>query len=132
MTLTDAYYAAASEATTIVLAAKEAKEKKEIGDELVTGWNTFWGAVDKDGKISTVLMVVGGAIMAWFLVTWLWKKSRGGGGGGNALQGFPWWPMAVGLVLTAPTFLIPLVLKLLQSIINVASQILTWTTTQLK
>lgn len=108
-----------------------ADEKSKIGNELVNGWTTFWGAIDKSGSISTLLSIAGGAVMAWFLLSWLWKKSRGGGGGGSPMQGFPYWPMAVGLLLTAPTFLIPLVLRLLQGLINVLSGILGYITNTL-
>lgn len=98
-----------------------------MGNQLVEGWDKFWGAVSTPG-INTLLMVAGGAIMAFFLVKWFWQKSRGGGGGGNALAGFPWWPMAVGLLLTAPTFLIPMVLRLVQALIGVVDQIMKYIT----
>lgn len=89
-----------------------------MGNQLVDGWEKFWGAVPKSAGIGVVLAIIGGGIMAFFLVKWFWQKTRGGGGG--ALQGFPWWPMAVGLLLTAPTFLIPAVLRVVQVIINLA------------
>ena len=100
-----------------------------MGNQLVDGWDKFWGAVSTPG-INTLMMVAGGAIMAWFLVRWFWQKTRGGGGG-NALQGFPWWPMAVGLLLTAPTFLIPMVLRLVQSLIGIVDQIFKFITNTL-
>lgn len=97
-----------------------------MGNQLVEGWDKFWGTVSTPG-MNTLMMIAGGAIMAWFLLKWIWAKSRGGGGGGgNVLQGFPWWPMAVGLLLTAPTLLIPMVLRLVQSIIKIVDQILTF------
>lgn len=93
-----------------------------MGNQLVEGWEKFWGAIPNSGGISTLLAIAGGAIMAFFLVKWFWQKSRGGGGG-NAMAGFPWWPMAVGLLLTAPTFLIPAVLRVVQVIINLVDLI---------
>lgn len=95
-----------------------------MGNQLVEGWEKFWGALGPQvGGISTLLAIGGGAIMAFFLVKWFWQKTRGGGGGG-ALQGFPWWPMGVGLLLTAPTFLIPAVLRVVQVIINIFDLVL--------
>jgi hypothetical protein len=94
-----------------------------VGNQLVDGWNQFWGAIPNSGGISAVLAIFGGAIMAFFLVKWFWQKSRGGGGG--ALQGFPWWPMLVGLLLTAPAFLIPAVLRVVQVIIGLVDTLLT-------
>lgn len=99
-----------------------------MNNQLVDGWEKFWGAIPNSGAIGTLLAIAGGAVMAWFLIMYFWKKSRGGGGGGNALQGFPWWPMAVGLLLTAPTFLIPLVLRAVQAIIRLVSSGLTYVT----
>jgi len=97
--------------------------KIAIGNSLVDGWEKFWGALGPQvGGISTLLAIGGGAIMAFFLVKWFWQKTRGGNGG-NPMQGFPWWPMAVGLLLTAPTFLIPTVLRLVQVVINVVDVI---------
>ena len=93
-----------------------------MNNQLVEGWEKFWGAIPNSGGIATLLAIAGGAIMAFFLVKWFWGKTRGGGGGG-ALQGFPWWPMGVGLLLTAPTFLIPAVLRVVQVIINLVDLI---------
>ena len=95
-----------------------------MGNQLVDGWNKFWNAVPNSAGGSTLLAIAGGAIMAWFLFSWFWKKTRGGGGGGNAMQGFPWWPMGVGLLLTAPAFLIPTVLRVIQAIIGLVDTIL--------
>jgi hypothetical protein len=94
----------------------------EIGNSLVDGWNNFWGNIPMSGGITVVLSIVGGAIMAFFLIKFFWQKSRGGGGG--AMQGFPWWPMLIGLLLTAPAFLIPFVLNIVQVIINLVTQLL--------
>jgi len=95
-----------------------------MGNQLVDGWEKFWGSLGPQvGGISTLLAIAGGAIMAFFLVKWFWQKTRGGGGG-NALAGFPWWPMAVGLLFTAPTFLIPAVLRVVQVLINIVDAIL--------
>lgn len=94
-----------------------------MDNALVDGWEKFWGAIPNAGAISTILAIAGGAIMAGFLVVWFWKKTRGGGGG-NPMQGFPWWPMAIGLLLTAPTFLIPLVLRVVQVIIVLVDRII--------
>lgn len=94
----------------------------EIGNSLVDGWNKFWGAIPQSAGVTAVLAIVGGAIMAFFLIKFFWQKSRGGGGG--AMSGFPWWPMLVGLLLTAPAFLIPFVLNIVQVIIRLVTQLL--------
>lgn len=95
-----------------------------MGNQLVEGWEQFWNAIPNSAGISALLGIAGGGIMAFFLVKWFWQKSRGGGNGGNVMAGFPWWPMGIGLLLTAPTFLIPAVLRVVQVIIGLVDAIL--------
>ncbi|MHA3724252.1 hypothetical protein ACXR2T_10270 [Leucobacter sp. HY1910] len=90
--------------------------------DLLSGWNSLWGAIG-GGGLTVALTVVGAALIVFSIVAWVIKKR--GGGGGSAMAGFPWWPVIGGAILCGPVVTIPLVLGILQAVINIGIALFT-------
>jgi len=84
---------------------------------LSAAWTTFWSAINR-GQISTLLTIVtviGLIVMVSALLGFVFKKRRGGGGDTKGL----WWAIAIGALCSAPNVLIPVILKLIDLIVNI-------------
>lgn len=81
--------------------------------DLVGGWDNLWNGITGSSNIGLVMAVVGVALIAFFMLKWLWQKRNGAGGG------FPWIGVGLGAVLAGPEWLFPLLLRILQLIINI-------------
>lgn len=80
-------------------------------------WSTFTGALgDSLNNLLSLLAVVGMLIVAWAFLKWAWDRRRGGGMGQGA-QGISG-ALIVGLVLSAPGFVIPQALGVFDIVIN--------------
>lgn len=92
---------------------------------LTAGWNDLWGAVQ--GALGTgitrLMLVVGVGLVVMSLFSWLWKRRKSGGGGMQDMNGV-WWTMAVGALLAGPAFLFPMMLRVVDGIINAGIGIL--------
>lgn len=89
---------------------------------LVGAWNTFWGTVGGviTGPVQTTITVIGIGLILFTIVKYLWDKRRGTGGGKTSPI---WWTLAFGGVLIAPEVLIPLILGILQWVINLVLKV---------
>lgn len=87
-----------------------------LGDiNLVTSWNTAWNDVSGPLSSFTNLMAVIGSVMVVFgVVGYLWKRKRGGGGNHQKLI----WTIVIGAILSGPSVMIPLLLTLIDYIVN--------------
>lgn len=87
--------------------------------DLVTGWNSFWSALSGgSASLNIILAALGAAIVVFAVISWVISKRRGGG-----VSGFPWMMVILGVIFAAPTLAIPVVLGILQIIINVVLKI---------
>lgn len=86
--------------------------------DLSTQWSTFTSALGPIKPLMNLLAVIGMLIVAWAFVKWAWDRRRGGmsmgGGGGHGLSG----ALIVGLLLSAPGFVIPAGLEVFDVVIN--------------
>lgn len=87
--------------------------------DLAGSWNNFKDALGSTagvGQLLNLLAIVGMALIAAAFLKWAWdrRKSGGMGGGGNGMMG----ALIVGFVLSAPGFIIPAVLGVLDLLIN--------------
>lgn len=92
--------------------------------DLVGGWNQLWSAITGGGNIGVVLAIIGVAMIVVSIVMWIIKK-RGGGSGGGAMGGFPWLPVVGGAILAGPTLTIPLILSIVQAIMQIVIALFT-------
>lgn len=82
---------------------------------LSPSWNTFWDAISAPaGKLVTLASIIGVALIAFAIVKWAWDRRRGGGGNSSALMG----ALLIGVILSAPDGVIPIVLNLFDMIAN--------------
>ena len=88
---------------------------------LVGAWNTFWATVGGviSGPVQTTVTVIGVGLILFTIVKYLWDKRRGNGGKTAPI----WWTLVFGGVLIAPQVLIPLLLGILQWVINLALKV---------
>jgi hypothetical protein len=91
--------------------------------DLVGAWSTFWSTVSGaiSGPVKTTLVVVGIGLILFTVVKFLWDKRRGNGG----RHGPIWWTLIFGAVLISPDVLLPLILGILQWVINLALKVVT-------
>jgi hypothetical protein len=91
---------------------------------LEASWNTFWSAISGPiAPILSVLSVVGVIIVVAAIIKWAWDRRRGLQGGNSS---HIWGALLVGVLLCAPTIVIPKFLFLLDIIANAVISI--WNT----
>ena len=78
-------------------------------------WSTLWGKLNQGtfGQFLLLLTIIGVAMVAFAIGKFLWDKKRGGG------QATPlMWVIVVGALLAGPNAILPLVLKIVDILIN--------------
>lgn len=88
------------------------------GINLAGGWSKFWTAVSAaiGTQILTLLTIIGVLMVVGAIIKWIFDKRRGGGamqGSGAVL-----WTLVAGSILAAPAIIVPLLLKILDAVIN--------------
>lgn len=79
-------------------------------------WDEFWGTLtESNPQITGILSFVGIAIAAWAVIRWIMDARNGGAT--RAGKG-PMWLLFLGLALTAPGMVIPLVLSVFDIVAN--------------
>lgn len=83
-------------------------------------WDAFWSrAQGQLGDILVLAGIVGVLLVVGALVMYFYRKSRGGGGNTTGLV----WTMVVGGILAAPAFLIPIILNVVDFVINTIASV---------
>jgi hypothetical protein len=94
---------------------------------LAGGWNTLWAAISGaiGGQVMAIMTVIGVVLVVFAIGKYFFDKRRGGG----VTQGLGvvMWTLVFGAILAAPQAIIPLVLTLLDLIINSILAIVTAT-----
>ncbi len=89
--------------------------------DLNSGWDSVWGAFKAGAPgISTAMTVIGVVLVVFSILKWAWDRRRNQGGNHSNLL----WTLVPGAVLVAPDLLFPLILTLLDWIINIAVQLI--------
>lgn len=86
-------------------------------------WDRFWGIVTGSSGVDTlftILAIAGMLLIVGAVVKFLWEKRRGGGGNSQAMV----WSIIAGGVLAGPSLLIPLVLRIVDFVINLVAALL--------
>ena len=94
-----------------------------MNSNLVGAWDSFWGTVSGSngiGSLFNILAWVGLLLIVSAIVKFIWDKRRGGGGNSQAVV----FALLVGGLLAAPNMLIPLVLRLVDFVINLVAALL--------
>lgn len=87
-------------------------EKVDLGGS----WDTFWDAVSGPaGPILSLMGIIGVAIVVLAFGKWAWDRRRQGGGGNT---GGLWGALLIGVLLSAPSIIIPMVLSIFDIIAN--------------
>lgn len=82
---------------------------------LKAGWTTLWGSVSSAAPgLTSMLTVIGVALVLIAVIGWIWQRRRGGGGQSSGMI----WTLVVGAVLSAPAVVIPILLTIVDWIIN--------------
>lgn len=83
--------------------------------DLSGAWDTLWGAVTAStGPILTnVLSVLGVIILVLAIFGYIWSRARGRGNAGGLV-----WAIVIGAVLAAPGVVFPILLTLIDLVIN--------------
>lgn len=82
------------------------------------GWTSFWTAITAGFPTITTMMTIVGVILVVFaLVKWAWDRRRGGGMAQGAQP--LWGALIPGAILAAPDMLFPILLGILDLVINV-------------
>lgn len=86
-------------------------------NSLAGGWTTLWGALNQGefSKLMLIVTVIGVGLVVYAAGGFLWKKRKGGGGDSKGL----WIAVIIGAAMTSPNILIPVVLTILDLLINV-------------
>ncbi|WP_156250808.1 hypothetical protein [Pseudactinotalea terrae] len=90
---------------------------------LLGAWERFWGVLSGAngvGTLFTILAVVGVLLIVGSGIKFLWDKRRGGGANSKALI----WTIIAGAVLAGPNLFIPLILRLVDIVVNVLANII--------
>ena len=87
--------------------------------DLKSGWDKLWTTLTGGTQIGTLLAAVGIAIVVGFLIKWFWDKRRGSGGK------FPTMAVILGAVLAGPTLLVPVIITVVEAVINLGINIIT-------
>ncbi|MGK3708556.1 hypothetical protein [Arthrobacter sp. IK3] len=86
--------------------------------DLTRGWDAAWASLtDGYPGLGSTLAFIGVAIVVLALFQWAWAARRGRGQGQAAKP--VWGVMVIGSLLTAPTVIIPLLLGILSTVINI-------------
>jgi hypothetical protein len=89
---------------------------------LAGDWKTVWGAIGVGTGLSALMMAIGACLIAINLVRWVWQRRSGQGGNGHRHLVIN---TLIGMALIAPAALIPIVLTVVDGILNgIGSQIL--------
>ncbi len=81
-------------------------------------WTTFWNAINQGSfsRLMTIITVLGVCAVVFAGLGFLWRKRRNNGGDAKGL----WWSLGgLGAAASAPNFLIPIVLTVLDLVINI-------------
>jgi hypothetical protein len=77
-------------------------------------WNTVWGAVNSAlGPVSNLMSIAGTILVVFAAGKWLWERRKGGANHSHLL-----WTLGVGALLLAPNIIVPVVLTILDAVIN--------------
>lgn len=85
---------------------------------LKANWSKVWSSISKPlGPIMPVVGAIGVLLVVAAIGRWLWDRRRGGSGAGShsALL----WTTLVGALLCAPSFLLPVLLFVIDGVVNV-------------
>ena len=83
--------------------------------DLAGGWATVWGTFSATyGSLTTLLTVVGVLLVIFALAKWWWERKRGGGRGSKEVMV----TLGLAIILLAPQGIIPVVLKIIDLILN--------------
>ncbi|MCC3292523.1 hypothetical protein [Arthrobacter sp. zg-Y1110] len=86
--------------------------------DLARGWDAAWASLTNGYPgLGSALAFVGVAIVVLSLMQWAWASRRGRGQGQAARP--VWGAMIIGSLLTAPTVIVPLLLGVLSTVINI-------------
>lgn len=86
---------------------------------LAGGWKVFWDKVQGQlGGITTLLTVIGALLVVMALVMWLMERRRSGSAGMGQGAQKVMWAGIVGAVLAAPGFILPIMLGIIDLVIN--------------
>lgn len=90
--------------------------------DLSGAWDKFWGNITGGnfGNFLMLLAIIGMLIVVFGIIKFLWEKRRGGGGNNNALI----WTIVVGALLAAPALVIPLLLNVIDILVNAIVKVL--------
>lgn len=86
--------------------------------DLARGWDATWLSLTEGYPgLGRTLAFIGVAIVVLSLVKWAWSSRRGG----QSQAARPvWGTLIIGSLLTAPTVIVPLLLGVLSTLINIA------------
>ncbi|HEX9229305.1 MAG TPA: hypothetical protein VF885_22125 [Arthrobacter sp.] len=85
---------------------------------LAGSWTKFWNAITAGYPgITTMMSIIGVALVVFALVKWAWDRRRGGSMGQGAQP--LWGALIPGAVLAAPTVILPILLQLLDWLANI-------------
>lgn len=83
--------------------------------DFTKSWQEFWGAFSGSASGLVTLAGIAGVLMVVVSICmWIFKKARGGGANTSTVV----WMLVIGGVLCAPTVLIPLILTIVEFVIN--------------
>ena len=81
--------------------------------DLTSGWNSLLSAIQgATGNLLGVLAMVGVAMIVIAILVWAYQRRKGG------VSGFPWMMVVLGAALASPAAVIPLLLTILEFIVN--------------
>lgn len=85
---------------------------------LAGGWNTLWSAISTviGGQIMLILTIIGVIMVVFAIGKYFFDKRRGGSAGQGL--GVVLWTLVFGSILAAPQVIIPLLLTILDLVIN--------------
>lgn len=92
---------------------------------LSSGWDQLWSAVSRalGSSVTQLMLVIGVGLIAAAFIGWIWKRRRSGGGGMQDMSAI-WWTMGIGAILAAPDLVLPLILNLVDAVVNAGANIL--------
>lgn len=84
---------------------------------LAAGWTTVWSAIQSaiGSQVTALLTAIGVILVVGAILKWIWDRRRGGGGNHSHLL----YTLLIGGILAAPDFIIPVILTILDTLINV-------------